>query len=221
MPTIALRDCVEKPNGSKAARSMRRRSESMFKQTGIRTAIGGTAIALALCLLPVASAQDRDGDRDRMRDHLTRLEPGTVIPIRMNETIDVDRRDNRVYRGTVDQDVRGGNGRLAIPRGSSAELIVRVAPDNDLILDLDSVMVDGQRYGIRTDANRIQSEKDHSVVGAIVGAISGGQARGRAVRVPRDSVVTFRLERPLEMCVADRGVDRDGRHYHDYDHDRQ
>jgi hypothetical protein len=29
-------------------------------------------------------------------------------------------------------------------------------------------------------------------------------------------VVTFRLERPLDMGVADRGLTRDGRHYHDY-----
>jgi hypothetical protein len=165
-------------------------------------------------------AQDRDRDRDREngdRYRMTRLEPGTVIPVRVNETIDVEQRDNRVYYGIVDQDVRGDNGRLAIPRGSRAEMIVRVAPDNDLILDLESVAVNGQRYAIRTDPNRYESRRDNSIVGSIVGAINGGQARGRAVRIPRDSVVTFRLERPLEMGVADRGYDRDGRHYHDYD----
>jgi hypothetical protein len=32
-------------------------------------------------------------------------------------------------------------------------------------------------------------------------------------------VLTFRLPRPLEMGVADRGIDRDGRHYHDYYND--
>jgi hypothetical protein len=29
--------------------------------------------------------------------------------------------------------------------------------------------------------------------------------------------MTFRLQRPLDMGVADRGIMRDGRHYHDYD----
>jgi hypothetical protein len=82
-------------------------------------------------------------------------------------------------------------------------------PDNDLILDLESVVVDGQRYAIRTDPNRIESEPDRSIVGAIVGAVSGGEIRGRAVNVPRDTVVTFRLERPMEMGVADRGVTRE------------
>jgi len=136
--------------------------------------------------------------------------------VRTNDTINVERRDNRVYTGTVDQDVRGDNGHLAIPRGSTVEMIVRVAPDNDLILDLESVMVNGQRYAIRADANRIESQRDNSIVGNIIGAISGGQVRGRAVRVPRGSIVTFRLERPLDVGVPDRGVMRDGGHYHDY-----
>src|SRR5437762_14063465 len=69
-------------------------------------------LAIALCLSPLAAAQDRDrdrGDRDRDRnaygDRMTRLEPGTVIPVRINDGIDADRRDNRVYTGIVDQDV--------------------------------------------------------------------------------------------------------------------
>jgi len=148
----------------------------------------------------------------------TRLEPGTVIPVRTNDRIDVERSDNRVYYGTVDQDVRGDNGHLAIPRGASAELIVRVAQDNDLILDLESVVVNGKRYAVRSDANRMESQRDNTLVGQVLGAISGGQVRGRAVRVPRDSVISFRLERPLEMGVPDRGVDRDGYHYHDWYH---
>ena len=176
--------------------------------------LGIAAAFLVLCV-GSAFAQDRDHDRDRdYRDRMTRIEPGTMISVRTTESIDVDRRDNRVYRGIVDQDVRGENGRLAIPRGSAVELLVRVAADNDLILDLDSVMVNGQRFGIRADANRVESRRDNSLVGAIIGAVEGGQVRGRAVRVPRDSVLSFRIDRPMEMGVADRGYDRDGHHYH-------
>lgn len=195
---------------------------SVRSRTYITSFIRGTAIVLAFSMLPMTFAQDRDqdryGDRDRYRDRgrLTRLEPGTVIAVRTNEAIDVNRGGNRVYTGRVDQDVRGDDGSLAIPRGSTAELIVRVAPDNDLILDLESVVVDGQRYAVRTDTNRIESQRDNSLVGSIVGAITGAEARGPAVRVPRESVVTFRLERPLDIGVPDRGVMRDGRHYHDY-----
>ena len=188
----------------------------------------GTAVGLAASILlitgPVCRAQDnpdRDRDWDRDRQVYTRLAPGTSIPVRTQESIDVERTDDRVFQGVVDQDVRGENGRLAIPRGARVELIVRVAGDNDLILDLESVSVNGERYAVKADANRVESRPDHSVIGAIVGAVSGDEVRGRTVRIPRDSVVTFRLERPLNMGVADRGEDRDGRHYHPYRGDRQ
>jgi hypothetical protein len=99
----------------------------------------------------------------------------------------------------VDRDVRGSKGRLAIPRGANVELIVRVERDNDLILDMESVVVNEQRYAVRTDSNRVESQRDDILIGGIIGAISGGEARGRAVRIRRDSVMTFRLQRPLDM----------------------
>ena len=136
--------------------------------------------------------------------------------VRTNSSIDVERFDNRVYYGMVDQDVRGRNGRLAIPRGSRVELIVRVMRDNDLVLDLESVNVNGERYAIQTDKNRVESQRDNSLVGTILGAINGSQLQGRAVRIPRDSVLNFRVQTPLAIGVIDRGVDRDGNHYHDW-----
>ena len=181
---------------------------------------GAIALLLALSVLPNVSAQDRDEhDRDRDRDRVTRLDPGTMIAVRNDDTIDTDRRDNQVYSGTVDQDVRGNDGRLAIPRGSRVELIVRVSHDNDLIIDIESVRVNGERYAVKVEPNRQEARQDDSLVGSIVGAIQGGEARGRTVRIPRDSVLTFRLERPLEMGVADRGTDREGHHYHDWYND--
>ncbi|HTM50985.1 MAG TPA: hypothetical protein VL285_19950 [Bryobacteraceae bacterium] len=177
--------------------------------------LSGVGLAGALLILP-AVAQNRDRGRyaDQDRGAYTRIEPGTLIPVRTNETIDTDQRDNRIYRGIVDQDVRGDNGRLAIPRGATVEMIVRRERDNDLIIDLESVRVDGERYAIRTDVKRIDSDSG-GLVGAIAGAITG-DPRGPRVRIPRDSLLTFRVQRPLDMGVADRGVDREGRHYHDY-----
>jgi hypothetical protein len=165
--------------------------------------LGCAAVILALWLPSAASAQDRDRNRDR--DRVTEIEPGTTIAVRTEQSIDVDRRDNRVYPGVVDRDVRGDNGRVGIPRGSAVELIVRVAPDNDLIIDLKSVMVNGQRYAIKTDPNREESRPDNSLVGSIVGAINGVQPHGRAVRIPHDSVLTFRIDRPLVAGVGDEG----------------
>jgi hypothetical protein len=142
--------------------------------------------------------------------------------VRLNQTIDVNRSDNRVFHGSVDSDIRGESGRMAIPRGSNAEVMVRVAPDNDLIVDVESVVVNGERYAVRAEPNHIESVQNNSLVGQIVGAVTGTQLRGPAVRIPNGTVVTFRLERPLEMGVEDRGVDRDGYHYHDwYGRDRK
>jgi hypothetical protein len=200
--------------------------EEMFMQ--VLGSARSLVLFTGLSVLGGAWAQDRDGtrnsDRDWDREHsrFTRLSQGTIIAVRPNESIDVERKDNRVYYGLVDQDVRGNKGQLAIPRGSRVELIVRVERDNDLILDLESVTVNGQRYAIETEANRVESSRDNSLVGAIVGAVNGGQVRGRAVRIPRNTLLTFRIDRPLIMGVADRGIDRDGQHYHDwYDRNRE
>ncbi len=59
--------------------------------------------------------------------------------------------------------------------------------------------------------------------GAAIGAAAGAGAgagtqvltRGRRVDVPSESVLTFRLERPLSISDRDQGHDRDGHHYHD------
>jgi hypothetical protein len=181
---------------------------------------------------------------------LTRIEPGTAVVVRTNRFISSERSDGRVYDGTVDQDVIGQNGRLAIPRGAQVEMIVRVAPDNDLVLDLESVTVAGHRYAIDAETERLESQKREGIganertaehvgggalLGSIIGAIAGGGkgaaigaaagagagagtevlTRGRQVRVPAESLLTFRLERPLVVGKEDRGFDRDGDHFHD------
>ncbi len=180
---------------------------------------------------------------------MTRIEAGTVVPVRTNERITTDRADGRVFTGVVDHDVIGENGRLAIPRGSNVELIVRVAHDDDLILDLESVTVNGQRYAIDAGADRVDAKDKDSVganqrtgkfvgggaiLGAILGAAAGGgkgaaigagvgagvgagaeiATSGHEVRIPSESLVTFRIDRPLVVGVPDEGAERDGNHYH-------
>ena len=181
---------------------------------------GGLLAVVALSVSPAANAQDDARYRDVDRTRVVRVDPGTVVPVRVNEAIDVRKGDNRVYTGTVDQDVFGEGRRLVIPRGSTVEMMVRYARDNDLNLDMESVMVNGQRYAVRSDRQHVESQRDDSLVGNIVGAIQGGEARGLAVRIPRDSVVTFRLVQALDIGVEDRGVTRDGNHYHDWYGDR-
>src|SRR5690349_11613393 len=118
---------------------------------GKRGTFAGLFAASLLCLSSASFAQyDRDPNRPPdPNDGVSRLVPGTVIPVRTNEAIDVRKGDYRVYSGIVDQDVRGDDGRLAIRRGSPVELVVRFAPDNDMILDLDSITTNGQRYAVK------------------------------------------------------------------------
>lgn len=213
----------------------------------MRRLVLGAGVAAAVCFLP-AAIHARE---------LARIEPGTTMTVRTNERISEARADGRVFTGTVDEDVLGSQGQVAIPRGSDVELIVRVARDNDLILDLDSVTVNGRRYAISTDANRIEANNRDTVganartgkylgggaiLGAIIGAAVGGgkgaaigaaagagagataqiATRGREVRVPAESLVTFRIDRPLMVDVRDSGYERDGHHYHrDYDYDNR
>ena len=125
---------------------------------------GGLLLLCAMSFTSMTFAQERDRvrdcDLDRDSNRFTIVERGTVIPVRTDEAIDVERSDYRIYKGIVDKDVRGDDGRLAIPRGSEVELIIRTNSPNDLIIDLESVVANGQRYAIKTDAKRIESQPD-------------------------------------------------------------
>ena len=174
----------------------------------------GVIVVLALGVSAlVASAQGNYWDRQR--NLFTRLQAGMTIPVRTNGPIESGRIDYRVYTATVAQDVRGDDNHLAIPRGSAAELIVRQRRDGDLVLDLESVVVNGQRYALQADPKRIDAQ-DGSLVGSILDSIPGVDVHGRSVRIPRGTMMGFRLDRSLEMGIADRGVNRDGLHYHDW-----
>ena len=121
---------------------------------------------------------------------------GTTIPIRTNDVIDThDTGNGRVYSGVVDRDVVDDNNRIAIPRGSDVELMVRDVGDHTLILDLDAVVVKGKRYSVMTyDVTRDADEKDGvganrrtgkfvgggAIFGTLLGAVAGG-GKGAAI----------------------------------------
>lgn len=203
-------------------------------------------------LRPVAR-EDRDY-RAEHRGHVETIPAGASITVRTNEMIHANARDQRVYTGVVNQDVMDETGRLAVPRGSNVELLVRAEPNGDLVLDMDSIIVNGQRYGMSADAEINAQQREGlggnkrtgefvgggAVIGSILGAIAGGGkgaaigaasgaaagagaqifTRGRSIHVPPESLITFRLERPLLIGAPDRGFDRDGMHYHPQDRDR-
>lgn len=122
------------------------------------------------------------------------IDAGTTISVRTNERIEAKDADGNVYTGTIESDVMGRNGRVAIPRGSEAELITRQVSNNEIALDLDTVMVNGQRYLLETEENVVESQKDGigmnkrtgkyvgggALIGAIIGGIAGG-GKGAAI----------------------------------------
>ena len=204
----------------------------------LTNAMQAMGLAVGLCL--VAGAQSNT------------VPSGTAITVRTNETIDAkSSNDGRIYRGVVDQDVVDNPGRVVVPRGSDAELIVRNTSDKNRTLDLDSITVNGRRYVVSASDQSVAgsgSEKEGvgknkrtgkyvgggALAGTIIGAIAGGGkgaaigaiagagagaagqtiTKGGSVHVPAESLITFRLDRPLTIGGRDTGYDRNGQHYH-------
>jgi hypothetical protein len=187
-----------------------------------------------------------------------RVARGTEIVVRTSEVIDAKHpSDSRIYSASVERDVLDSSGNVAIPRGAEAELIMRDASDDTIVLDLESMNVNGRRYVVDTASETVTADKDKrdgvgankrtgkyvgggAVIGSIIGAIAGGGkgaaigaatgagagaigqtvTRGGSIRLPAESVITFRLDRTLRVGSADNGFNRDGRHYHRTDSDR-
>lgn len=206
---------------------------------------------------PRQNSGNSDYDHNQNHNYPDRIPADTQIKVRTNDTIDVrDRADNRIYTGTVAEDVAGENGNVLIPRGANAELIVENTGNNDMSVDLESVTIRGHRYMVAAAAydrarhtglgkNKRTGEYvgGGALLGTIVGAIAGGGkgaaigalagagagaggeilTHGRAVRIPAETVITFRLDQPLDIgrgsYSRDNGYDRNGYHYHtDYYH---
>ena len=164
--------------------------------------------------------------------HAQTVEAGARIDIRTNQTINTKNASSRVFDATVAQDVVGTDGRVVIPRGSPAELVVIRTGKNNLTVDLQSVTVNGRQYAV--DTNEIDRGSKAGVgansrtakyvgggavlgtvlgaiagggKGAAIGALAGGAAgagtqiltKGRAVKIPAESVLTFRLEQPMTV----------------------
>jgi hypothetical protein len=125
---------------------------------------------------------------------------GTQVSVRTDEAINAQGdMAGRTFPATIAQDVRGPDGNVIVPRGSQAELIVRQVNEGgtfrsgNLVLDLQSVRVDGRRYMVSTEsvqaggkegigANRRTGEYvgGGAVLGTLLGALAGG-GKGAAI----------------------------------------
>ena len=135
---------------------------------------------------------------------LETLPIGTEIVVRTNEAIDSkSAKENQAFAAQVDQDVMGGSNNVVVPKGSPAELVIRqvssggVTGSPEMMLDVQSITVGGQRYlvstadlqqksdtGIGANKRTAEAVGGGAALGAIVGAVVGkgkGAAIGAAV----------------------------------------
>ena len=171
------------------------------------------------------------------------LPAGTEINVMTNDNIDsADANEGQTFSADVSENVVGANGQVIVPKGSEADLVLRkvqsqgtVTGNSELVLDLQSLRVNGRRYTVSTE-DVAQSNKEGvgankrtatyvgggAVLGTLIGAIAGGGkgaaigaatgaaagagtqvlTRGKAVKVPSESKLRFKLDQPLILQAA-------------------
>jgi hypothetical protein len=150
---------------------------------------------------PVSAAPARREEarrEDRRAESGTTLASGTVLTIRMVDSVDSERDHvGQTFRASLDEPVVDSGGNTLIPRGS--DVVVKLVDDQQsgklagrtvLTLDLASVRVNGRDVEIDTQSITEQSGSrtarsgkvigGTAALGAIIGAIAGG-GKGAAI----------------------------------------
>jgi hypothetical protein len=119
---------------------------------------------------------------------------GTEFPVRINETIDSTKSyEGETFSAVITENVLDSSGKLAVPSGSEAELIVRhlsgggAIHSPEVVLDLYSVTVGKNQYGVissnvketnrkgvGTNKRTAENVGGGSALGALMGGIFGG-----------------------------------------------
>src|SRR4051794_25505473 len=108
--------------------------------------------------LSPSSARHASGTTSGTRGTVT-LAAGTEINVMTNDNIDsATANEGQSFSADVAENVVGSNGQVMIPKGSEADLILRsvksqgtVTGNSELVLDLQSVRVNGRRYTVSTE----------------------------------------------------------------------
>jgi hypothetical protein len=129
------------------------------------------------------------------------LPAGSEVSVRTNEAIDSGTAaEGQTFDAQITRDAKNANGDVVIPRGSRARIVIKSASKggrfrgaSDLVLDLQSVTINGRQYTIDTadisqkgrsgvGANKRTAEYTGggAALGAIIGAIASG-GKGAAI----------------------------------------
>lgn len=156
------------------------------------------------------------------------IPPGTQLEVRPDGPVTVSKWDRgRIFTAHVARNVFARDGDVAIPEGSYAEMIVRQVGPDQMMLDLESVTVNGHRYVMDATGPEFNTDAYHNgggLVGSIVGAIAGAtggavEYQGQRINVPAGAMLKFQLQAPLHVVGwEDPGYTNNGNHYH-RDHD--
>jgi hypothetical protein len=117
---------------------------------------------------------------------------GTIVQVRTNQTIDSrSAAPGHVFTGLVAHNVTDRTGRVAIAGGTPAELVVRSVSKHKLVLDLQAIIIGGQRYHVLSDTATVEGTNKSglganrrtakfvgggALGGSVIGAIAGGGA---------------------------------------------
>ena len=168
---------------------------------------------------------------------------GTRITVMTNDNIDSSTAsEGQTFSAEVVENVTDLDGQVLIPKGSEADLVIRhvasqgaVTGNSELVLDLESLNLNGRRYTISTQEVTEQNNSGlgankrtatmvggGAVLGTLIGAVAGGGkgaaigalaggaagagaqvlTRGKSVKVPTESKLSFQLDRPLRLDTA-------------------
>ena len=171
------------------------------------------------------------------------LPRGSEISVRTNEPIDSETAaEGQTFDAQVTRNATDANGDVVIPRGSPARIVIksaskggRIKGASDLVLDLQSVTINGKPYmidtvdvtkqgksGVGANKRTATYTGGGAALGAIIGAIAGGGkgaaigaasgagagaltqilTKGKSIKVPVESVLTFNLDKELKVTAA-------------------
>jgi hypothetical protein len=129
------------------------------------------------------------------------LPAGTHVSVRTEDTINSAAAvEGQTYAAEVADDVLDADSDVVIPHGANAQIVIRSASKggrfhgtSDLVLDLQSVSVEGQRFNINSSDVKESGKPGFgankrtaiftgggAAIGAIIGAIAGG-GKGAAI----------------------------------------
>ena len=180
-----------------------------YGETAAAPAPGGSAAPSGSPAPTMATARPRPVSRPALprptTDDITSethvLAAGTAISVQTDETIDGSTAaDGQTFAADVTESVRDADGKVVIPAGAKVQVIIKsltqggkIRGQDDLVLDLASVSIDGRQFALSTEdleekgraglgKNKRTAEflGGGAAIGGIIGGLLGG-GKGAAI----------------------------------------